>query len=130
MIHNMSVKFLLSTYLLMSVHAFHTPYTIQVRKQYHDRLHLIITGELDETNADEAFADLNKAIDKKDDYKGIDCDFSQLSYTNSTTLAYLTEFIARAHRKGKTITFQKVHPKTQYIFDMIGLSKVVDSTVA
>ena len=124
----MIVKFLLSKFLLMSVHAFHTPYTIQVRKQYHDRLHLIITGELDETNADAAFADLNKTIDKKQDYVRIDCDFSKLSYTNSTTLAYLTEFIARAHRKGKIITFEKVHPKTQYIFDMIGLSKVVDAT--
>jgi hypothetical protein len=43
-------------------------------------------------------------------------------------LAYLTEFIARTHRKWKTIAFKKVHPKTQYIFDMIGLSKVADKT--
>ena len=110
----------------MSVHAFHTPYSINIRKQYHDKLELIISGELDETNAEEAFLKLNSSIEKKQDYSHIDCDFSKLSYTNSTTLAYLTEFIARAHRKGKTITFQKVHPKTQYIFDMIGLSKVVD----
>lgn len=122
----MIVKFLLSSLPLMSVHAFHTPYTIQVRKQYHDRLELIIAGELDETNADEAFAHLNSTLEKKHDYERIDCDFSKLSYTNSTTLAYLTEFIARTHRKGKMITFKKVHPKTQYIFDMIGLSKVVD----
>jgi anti-anti-sigma factor len=122
----MFVKFLFPSSLSMAVHAFHTPYTIQVRKQYHDRLEVIIAGELDETNADEAFAELNTSLEKKNDYVRIDCDFSKLSYTNSTTLAYLTEFIARAHRKGKTITFQKVHPKTQYIFDMIGLSKVVD----
>ncbi len=83
----------------MSVHAFHTPYTIQVRKQYHDRLEVIIAGELDETNADEAFAELNTSLEKKNDYERIECDFSKLSYTNSTTLAYLTEFIARAHRK-------------------------------
>ena len=110
----------------MSVHAFHTPYTIQVRKQYHDKLELIIAGELDETNAGEAFADLTHTLEKKRDYHHIDCDFSKLSYTNSTTLAYLTEFIARTHRTGKTITFKRVHPKTQYIFDMIGLSKVTD----
>jgi anti-anti-sigma factor len=110
----------------MSVHAFHTPYSINIRKQYHDKLELIIAGELDETNADEAFLELNNTIEKKHDYNHIDCDFSKLSYTNSTTLAYLTEFIARNHRKGKTVTFKKVHPKTQYIFDMIGLSKVTD----
>lgn len=59
----------------MSVHAFHTPYTIQVRKQYHDRLQVIISGELDETNTDEAFASLNNTLEKKQDYNRIDCDF-------------------------------------------------------
>lgn len=104
-----------------------TPYTIQVRKQYRDSVELIIKGELDETNAEEAFEHLAHEMEKKKGFSHINCDFSQLSYTNSTTLAYLTEFIARTHRKGKTITFKKVHPKTQYIFDMIGLSKVVDA---
>lgn len=37
--------------------------------------------------------------------------------------------IARTHRKGKTISFDRVHPKTQYIFDMIGLSKVTDAVI-
>jgi len=104
----------------------HTPYTIQVRKQYRDSVEVIIAGELDETNAEVAFEHLTHEMEKKKDYGHINCDFSQLTYTNSTTLAYLTEFIARTHRKGKTISFKKVHPKTQYIFDMIGLSKVVD----
>lgn len=44
---------------------FHTPYTIQVRKQYHDKLELVIAGELDETNAEEAFLELNSTIEKK-----------------------------------------------------------------
>ncbi len=110
----------------MAASVFHTPYSIQVRKQYRDNVELIITGELDETNADEAFEHLSHEMEKKKDYQHINCDFSRLSYTNSTTLAYLTEFIARTHRKGKTIAFRKVHPKTKYIFDMIGLSKVVD----
>ena len=122
----MIVKFLLPRFSPMPVHAFRTPYTIQVRKQYHDRVELLIAGELDETNVDAAFADINQTIEKTHDYGRIDCDFSRLSYTNSTTLACLTEFIARTHRKGKLITFQKVHPKTKYIFDMVGLSKVVD----
>jgi anti-anti-sigma factor len=104
----------------------HTPYTLRLRKQYHDQLELIITGELDETNTDEVFVQLEDQLEKKKGYSHINCDFSRLTYTNSTTLAYLTEFIARAHRKGKTVSFKKVHPKTQYIFDMIGLSKVVD----
>ncbi len=105
----------------------HTPYSIHVRKQYRDNIELIIRGELDATNADEAFENLAHEMEKKKGYNHINCDFSGLSYTNSTTLAYLTDFIARTHRKGKTISFKKVHPKTQYIFDMIGLSKVVDA---
>lgn len=111
----------------MSSITLHTPYTIQVRKQYRDIIEVIISGELDETNADEAFESLSHEMAKKKGYEHINCDFSKLTYTNSTTLAYLTEFIARTHRKGKTIAFKKVHPKTQYIFDMIGLSKVADS---
>ena len=111
----------------MTIHDFHTPYTIQVRKQYHEKLELIISWELDETNADEAFTQLKETIENKHNYSHIDCDFSDLSYTNSTTLAYLTDFIARTHRLGKTIAFKKVHPKTRYIFDMVGISKVVDS---
>lgn len=114
---------------LMSLTTLHTPYTLQVRKQYRDTIEIIIAGELDETNADEAFENLSHEIEKKRQYEHINCDFSKLSYTNSTTLAYLTEFIARTHRKGKTISFKKVHPKTQYIFDMIGLSKVTDTVV-
>ncbi len=111
----------------MSAIPLHTPYTIQVRKQYRDIIEVIISGELDETNADEAFENLAHEMEKKKEYEHIKCDFSKLTYTNSTTLAYLTEFIARTHRKGKTISFKKVHPKTQYIFDMIGLSKVADA---
>lgn len=111
----------------MSITTLHTPYTVQVRKQYRDTVEIIIAGELDETNADEAFESLSHEMEKKKGYEHINCDFSKLSYTNSTTLAYLTEFIARTHRKGKTISFKKVHPKTQYIFDMIGLSKVTDT---
>lgn len=112
----------------MSPATLHTPYTIQVRKQYRDIIEVIIAGELDETNADEAFENLSHEMEKKKGYGHINCDFSKLTYTNSTTLAYLTEFIARTHRKWKTIAFKKVHPKTQYIFDMIGLSKVADKT--
>jgi anti-anti-sigma factor len=97
-----------------------------VRKQYHDIIEVIISGELDETNSEEAFESLYHKIGEKKTYDHIQCDFSKLSYTNSTTLAYLTDFIARTHRKGKTITFKKVHPKTQYIFDMIGLSRIAD----
>lgn len=115
--------------LSMSLTTLHTPYTLQVRKQYRDTIEIIIAGELDETNADEAFESLSHEMEKKKEYEHINCDFSKLSYTNSTTLAYLTEFIARTHRKGKTISFKKVHPKTQYIFDMIGLSKVTDQVV-
>lgn len=115
--------------LSMSFTALHTPYTLQVRKQYRDTIEIIIAGELDETNADEAFESLSHEMEKKKEYEHINCDFSKLSYTNSTTLAYLTEFIARTHRKGKTISFKKVHPKTQYIFDMIGLSKVTDTVL-
>lgn len=114
----------------MSLTTLHTPYTLQVRKQYRDTVEIIIAGELDETNADEAFENLSHEMEKKKEYEHINCDFSKLSYTNSTTLAYLTEFIARTHRKGKTISFKKVHPKTQYIFDMIGLSKVTDQDSA
>jgi anti-anti-sigma factor len=113
----------------MSLTTLHTPYTLQVRKQYRDTVEIIIAGELDETNADEAFENLSHEMEKKKEYEHINCDFSKLSYTNSTTLAYLTEFIARTHRKGKTISFKKVHPKTQYIFDMIGLSKVTDTVL-
>lgn len=113
----------------MPITTLHTPYTVQVRKQYRDTVEIIISGELDETNADEAFENLSHEMEKKKEYAHINCDFSKLSYTNSTTLAYLTEFIARTHRKGKTISFKKVHPKTQYIFDMIGLSKVADPIV-
>lgn len=116
--------------LIMSLNTLHTPYTLQVRKQYRDTIEIIIAGELDETNADEAFESLSHEMEKKKEYEHINCDFSKLSYTNSTTLAYLTEFIARTHRKGKTISFKKVHPKTQYIFDMIGLSKVTDQASA
>lgn len=108
----------------------HTPYSIHVRKQYHDILEVIIAGELDETNAEAAFESLYHKIGDKKAYEHIQCDFSKLSYTNSTTLTYLTEFIARTHRKGKTITFKKVHPKTQYIFDMIGLTEIADSSVS
>ncbi len=104
----------------------HTPYTLQVRKQYRDSVEVIISGELDATNAEEAFENLIHEMENKKEYNHINCDFSKLTYTNSTTLAYLTDFIARTHRKGKTITFKKVHPKTQYIFDMVGLSKVAD----
>lgn len=121
----MCVKFFIP--LSMSLTTLHTPYTLQVRKQYRDTIEIIIAGELDETNADEAFESLSHEMEKKKEYEHINCDFSKLSYTNSTTLAYLTEFIARTHRKGKTISFKKVHPKTQYIFDMIGLSKVTDT---
>ncbi len=113
----------------MTLTTLHTPYTLQVRKQYRDTIEIIIAGELDETNADEAFESLSHEMEKKKEYEHINCDFSKLSYTNSTTLAYLTEFIARTHRKGKTISFKKVHPKTQYIFDMIGLSKVTDTVL-
>lgn len=123
----MCVKFL--SLFLMSLTTLHTPYTLQVRKQYRDTIEIIIAGELDETNADEAFESLSHEMEKKKEYEHINCDFSKLSYTNSTTLAYLTEFIARTHRKGKTISFKKVHPKTQYIFDMIGLSKVTDTVL-
>lgn len=123
----MCVKFFIP--LLMSLTTLHTPYTLQVRKQYRDTIEIIIAGELDETNADQAFESLSHEMEKKKEYEHINCDFGELSYTNSTTLAYLTEFIARTHRKGKTISFKKVHPKTQYIFDMIGLSKVTDTVV-
>lgn len=104
----------------------HTPYSIQLKKQYRDTLQLVISGELDETNADVAFATLESEMTDQNDYKHITCDFGQLAYANSKTLGYLTDFIARTHRMGKTISFERVHPKTQYIFDMIGLSKVVD----
>jgi anti-anti-sigma factor len=108
---------------------YHTPYSIKIRKQYHDTLQLIISGELDETNADVAFETIEHNLEEKNTYKHIACDFSQLTYTNSKTLGYLTDMIARTHRKGKTISFDRVHPKTQYIFDMIGLSKVTDAVV-
>lgn len=114
----------------MTSYLLHTPYSIQVRKQYHDILEIIIAWELDETNAEEAFEVLVHKVENKNTYEHIQCDFSKLSYTNSTTLAYLTEFIARSHRRGKTVSFKKVHPKTQYIFDMIGLSKIVDPSPA
>lgn len=104
----------------------HTPYSIQLKKQYNDTLRLVIAGELDETNADEAFKKLESQIIEIPEYSHIRCDFGQLAYANSKTLGYLTDFIARTHRMGKTISFERVHPKTQYIFDMIGLSKVVD----
>jgi anti-anti-sigma factor len=107
-----------------------TPYSIQLKKQYRDTLQLIISGELDETNADIAFASLESEITEQPEYKHIACDFGQLAYANSKTLGYLTDFIARTHRLGKTISFDRVHPKTQYIFDMIGLSKVVDKKIA
>ncbi len=103
-----------------------TPYSIQLKKQYRDTLQLIISGELDETNADTAFATLETQITEQPEYHHIACDFSHLAYANSKTLGYLTDFIARTHRLGKTISFDRVHPKTQYIFDMIGLSKVTD----
>ncbi len=107
----------------------HTPYSIQLKKQYRDTLQLVISWELDETNADTAFATLESEITDQNDYKHIACDFSHLAYANSKTLGYLTDFIARTHRMGKTISFERVHPKTQYIFDMIGLSKVVDKSI-
>ena len=113
----------------MSDTQYHTPYTIQVRKQYHDSIQLIISGELDETNADEAFSVLEDTLTAKEGYKHIACDFSDLSYTNSKTLGYLTDMIAREHRKGRTVSFDRVHPKTKYIFDMVGLSKVVDPVI-
>lgn len=106
-----------------------TPYSIHLKKQYRDTLQLIISGELDETNADIAFASLESEITEQPEYKHIACDFGQLAYANSKTLGYLTDFIARTHRLGKTISFDHVHPKTQYIFDMIGLSKVVDKKI-
>lgn len=120
----MSVESLFLSSLMTSLP--HTPYTLQVRKQYRDSVEVIISGELDATNAEEAFENLIHEMENKKEYNHINCDFSKLTYTNSTTLAYLTDFIARTHRKGKTITFKKVHPKTQYIFDMVGLSKVAD----
>lgn len=103
-----------------------TPYSLQLKKQYRETLQLIISGELDETNADIAFDTLEEEIKEQPEYQHISCDFSDLAYANSKTLGYLTDFIARTHRLGKTISFDRVHPKTQYIFDMIGLSKVVD----
>jgi len=110
----------------MPLDPLHTPYSIQLKKQYRDTLQLVISGELDETNADAAFTTLESEITEQSDYNHIACDFSHLAYANSKTLGYLTDFIARTHRLGKTISFERVHPKTQYIFDMIGLSKVVD----
>lgn len=113
----------------MTYDATHTPYSVQLKKQYRDTLQLVISWELDETNADAAFAHLDSEITHQNEYKHIACDFSHLAYANSKTLGYLTDFIARTHRLGKTISFEKVHPKTQYIFDMIGLSKVIDKNI-
>lgn len=120
-------NFVISFHLLMMSPSLHTPYSIELRKQYKNTLTLIIRGELDESNADEAFSELQHELSEKAHYDHISCDFSALSYTNSKTLGYLTDFIARTHRLGKTISFDRLHPKTQYIFDMVGLSRVVDS---
>lgn len=81
-------------------------------------------GQLDETNVDEEAKKIYKLVDEAEKPYLI-LDFADLTYMNSKSIGYLTDWYSRVSEKGGMIAIAQPQPNILDILKVVGITQIV-----
>ena len=85
---------------------------------------ITFAGQLDETNVDEEAKKIYQVIDEVAE-PNLLLDFSQLSYMNSKSIGYLTDWYSRVSAKNGKITIASPRPNILDILKVVGITQII-----
>ncbi|QQR83129.1 STAS domain-containing protein [Candidatus Peregrinibacteria bacterium] len=81
-------------------------------------------GQLDETNVDEEAKKIYQVVDQSE-LPYIMLDFGELTYMNSKSIGYLTDWYTRIAEKGGMIVVAQPQPNILDILKVVGITQIV-----
>lgn len=89
---------------------------------------ITLEGQLDESNVDAFAPKIYEVIETMDSGQSMILDFEKVSYLNSKSIGYITDFYSQLLSKGSKLILAKPASNIRDIFNVVGIDQVIPLT--
>lgn len=86
---------------------------------------IVLEGQLDESNVDNFAPNVYQLIETGDTNQGFILDLEKLTYMNSKSIGYISDWYGKINAKGGKMVIAKPQSNIKDILNVVGLDKVI-----